>query len=93
MAIVDKTAVGRRLKAIRLTSGIERKEFVTRLGIGFADWNNYEDARMLLAPLSAAKLVDLLPGLTLDWIYLGRSNGLDADLHRRLAAAEEGKAA
>jgi hypothetical protein len=48
---------------------------------------------MLLAPLSAAKLVDLLPGLTLDWIYLGRSNGLDADLHRRLAAAEDGKAA
>jgi transcriptional regulator with XRE-family HTH domain len=93
MAIVDKAAVGKRLKAIRLASGIERKEFVTRLGIGFADWNNYEDARMLLAPLSAAKLVDLLPGLTLDWIYLGRSSGLDADLHRRLAAAEDGKAA
>jgi hypothetical protein len=48
---------------------------------------------MLVAPLSAAKLVALLPGLTLDWIYLGRSNGLDADLHRRLTAAEDGKAA
>jgi hypothetical protein len=54
MAIVDKAAVGRR-PAIGLTSGIERKEFVTRLGIGFADWNNYEDARMLLVPLSAAE--------------------------------------
>jgi hypothetical protein len=32
-------------------------------------------------------------GLTLDWINLGRSHGLDADLHRRLAAAEDGKAA
>jgi transcriptional regulator with XRE-family HTH domain len=93
MAIVDKTAVGKRLKAVRLASGIERKEFVTRLGIGFADWNNYEDARMLVPPLSAGKLVELVPGLTLDYIYLGRTNGLDADLHRKLIEAEAGKAA
>jgi transcriptional regulator with XRE-family HTH domain len=90
MAIVDKTAVGKRLKAIRLASGIERKEFVTRLGVGFADWNNYEDARMLVPPLSAGKLVDLVPGLTLDWIYLGRPGGLDADLHGKLVAAQDG---
>jgi transcriptional regulator with XRE-family HTH domain len=93
MAIVEKTAVGKRLKAVRLASGIERKEFVTRLGIGFADWNNYEDARMLVPPLSAGKLVELVPGLTLDYVYLGRTNGLDADLHRKLIEAEAGKAA
>jgi transcriptional regulator with XRE-family HTH domain len=93
MAIVDKNLVGKRLKAARLASGIERKEFVTRLGIGFADWNNYEDARMLVPPLSAGKLVELVPGLTLDWIYLGRTNGLDPDLHGKLVAAAAGKAA
>lgn len=93
MAVVDKAAVGKRLKAIRLASGIERKEFVTQLGVGFADWNNYEDARMLVPPLTAGKVVDLVPGLTLDWIYLGRSNGLDADLHGKLIAAAAGKAA
>jgi len=87
---IDKKAVGKRLKAIRAVSGIERKEFVGRLGIGLADWNGYEDASMLLAPLSAAKVVELVPGLTLDWIYLGRSNGLDVDLHSRLVAAETG---
>ena len=95
MAIVDKKAVGKRLKAIRSVSGIERKEFVGRIGVGLADWNGYEDAAMLPAPLTAAKVVMLVPGLTLDWIYLARTNGLDADLHRKLVAAEAdaGKAA
>ena len=90
---VDKNVVGKRLKVIRTVSGIERKEFITRLGVGFADWNNYEDARMLVPPLSAGKLVELVPGLTLDYIYLGRTNGLDPDLHGKLVAAAAGKAA
>jgi hypothetical protein len=91
---VDKNVVGKRLKVIRTVSGIERKEFITRLGVGFADWNNYEDARMLVPPHTAAKLTDLIAGLTLDWIYLGRTNGLDADLHRKLTEeATGGKAA
>ncbi len=87
---IDKTVVGRRLKAIRAVAEVEHKQFVGRLGIGLADWNSYEGARMLLSPHVAAKLVEHVPGLTLDWIYLGRSNGLDEDLHRKLAAAETG---
>ena len=93
---IDKAEVGKRLKAIRVVSGIERKEFVRRLAIGvLADWNNYEDARMLLTVQIAAKLIDLVPGLTLDWIFFGRTSGLDDDLHCRLAAAanDTGKAA
>jgi hypothetical protein len=90
---IDKTAVGKRLKAIHTVTGIERKQFVERLGIGLADWNNYEGARMLVSVQVAAKLVERVPGLTLDWIFLGRTTGLDPDLSPRLAAAEAGKAA
>jgi hypothetical protein len=88
--VIDKTVVAKRLKAIRAVAETDHKQFVGRLGIGLADWNSYEGARMLLSPQVAAKLVQHVPGLTLDWIYLGRTNGLDADLHGKLAKAEEG---
>jgi hypothetical protein len=91
--MIDKTVVAKRLKAIRSVAETDHKQFVGRLGIGLADWNNYEGARMLLSPQVAAKLVEHVPGLTLDWIFLGRSNGLDPDLHRKLAEAGAGKAA
>jgi hypothetical protein len=93
--VIDKNAVGKRLKAIRLTAGTDRKEFVGRIAVAIADWNSYEDARMLITAHVAAKVVDQIPGLTLDWIFLGRTNGLDPDLHAKLLAAKDdaGKAA
>jgi hypothetical protein len=44
-------------------------------------------------PNVGGKLVENVPGLTLDWIYLGRTSGLDPNLRSKLAAAEAGKAA
>jgi hypothetical protein len=93
MAIVDKAVVGKRLRALRSVAWADHKQFCGKCGIGLADWNNYEDGRMLLPPLSAGKLVENVPGLTLDWLFLGRTNGLDPDLQSKLAAAQGGKAA
>jgi hypothetical protein len=90
--VVDKKAVGRRLKALRAVAWTDHKGFCAKCGIGLADWNNYEAANMLLPPNVGGKLVENIPGLTLDWLYLGRTNGLDGDLQRKLAAAEAGKA-
>jgi hypothetical protein len=90
---VDKKLVGKRLKALRAVAWADHKGFCAKCGIGLADWNNYEGANMLLPPNVGGKLVENIPGLTLDWLYLGRINGLDGDLQKKLAAAEAGKAA
>lgn len=91
--VVDKKTVGKRLSALRAVAWTDHKGFCAKAGIGLADWNNYEGANMLLPPNVGGKLVECVPGLTLDWLYLGRTSGLDGDLKRKLAAAEAGKAA
>jgi hypothetical protein len=90
---VDKKAVGKRLTALRAVGWTDHKGFCAKCGIGLADWNNYEAANMLLPPNVAGKLAENVPGLTLDWLYLGRATGLDPDLKSKLAAAAAGKAA
>ena len=57
--------------------------FATFLGVGQQRWANYENG----FPLSREMiflLVRTVPGLTSDWLYFGRSDGLPLDLARRL---------
>lgn len=57
--------------------------FARRLGIGLKSWSSYEtNARISLN--SALKIVQTFPELTLDWIYLGRTNGIAFDVLRAL---------
>lgn len=57
--------------------------FANTLGVEFKRWNNFERG----SPLSkevAIILVQKIPGLTLDWLFLGHEDGLSLKLHRQL---------
>lgn len=46
-----------------------------RLGISLARWSGFEVGNPISREI-AIKLVREFPGLTLDWIYLGKRDGL-----------------
>jgi DNA-binding XRE family transcriptional regulator len=79
-----KPPVAERLKKLREAMGYESQTaWAKLLGISLARWNNVENGKSLGNDL-AFKLVRTVPGLTLDWLYLGVSAGLPIELARRL---------
>jgi DNA-binding transcriptional regulator YiaG len=87
----EDTERAERLKRIRELLGItSQKAFADQLAISPTRWNNFERG----APLSievAQKLVRIIPGLTLDWLYNGERRGLSVELDRRLHEPKSGK--
>lgn len=80
-----------RLKALRqFVAGDNQTLFATRMGIEVKRWNNFERGSPLSKEI-AILLVTKVPGLTLDWLYLGIESGLPIALQRELAAAGNGK--
>lgn len=87
---LSNEAIARRLRVLRTyVSGIDhgsRARFASRVGIEYKRWNNFERGYPL--PRDAAThLVQRIPGLTLDWIYLNRDDGLPLRLQRELLDA------
>ena len=66
-----------------------QQRFAVRVGIDYKRWHNFERGLPLNRDV-AIHLVRAVPGLTLDWLYLGREDGLPMKLQRDLA--EAGKA-
>ena len=59
------------------------------LGVDRGRWNNIECG----APLSkemALRIVRKFPGVTLDWLFLGRTEGLTAEMARTLSGPSKG---
>jgi plasmid maintenance system antidote protein VapI len=91
MANQKKTArdadVAVRLRLLRAV--IEGEEtgavtrFARRIGITVPRWSNFEGGLPLSKDV-AIRLVQQIPGLTLDWLYLGRRAGLSVELDQRL---------
>lgn len=90
---IDDDEARLRVKAVRLAY-CERqndrlepaKDFAARLGIEATTWNNFErKGRPGLD--NAVKLVEKF-GLSLDYIYLGDTEGLSSHKQRELQAAE-----
>lgn len=81
-------ATANRLRTLRAAYGItSQKLMAERLKIEHSRYNNMENS----APLSkevALSLVLEFPGLTLDWLYFGRTSGLTVSVADRIAAAE-----
>lgn len=73
-----------RLKRLRSAHGFATSTaFAAFLGIGFQRWNAFENG----APLSrevAFRLVRKFSGLSLDWLYFGKTEALPIELARRL---------
>jgi hypothetical protein len=62
-------------------SGGSQTAFAARLGIEVQRWNNFERG----SPLSkevAILIVQTFPDVTLDWLFLGKTDGLTLKRHR-----------
>jgi hypothetical protein len=90
---MDNAAIAGRLKVLRrYISGDahgSRAIFAARIGIEYKRWNNFERGYPIPRDM-AIHLVQAIHGLTLDWIYLGREDGLPVKLQRELAEAGKG---
>lgn len=95
MAKTDPSDVGRRLRAIMVELGYRKPaDFAAALDIVPAAVSNWMSGYNLPKLQTAAKLVELIPDLTLDWIYLGDEarlpRGLADRLRIRVIAFEQG---
>ena len=76
--------VAKRLKILRAALKIETQAaFAARYNLTSAQWSNIERGFPLTHTL-AIKIVLKTPGLSLDWIYLGRSEGLSVRLSQQI---------
>lgn len=73
-----------RLIRLRTSHGYETSTaFAAFLGISSQRMNNFENG-MPLSREIAFLLVKKIPGLSLDWLYFGKADGLPIELARRL---------
>ena len=75
---------GGRVRTVRLVQGYENfTEFAAAIGVGRSRLANIEGGHKLTIDVAIA-LVKAVPGLTLDWLYFGKLDGLTVDLARRI---------
>jgi len=79
---------GARARVLREAMGYDSAiAFAAFLGVSPQRWNNVEVGYPLSRDM-AFLLVSKVPGLSLDWLYFGRADGLPLELARRLGALE-----
>ncbi|MGJ4928124.1 hypothetical protein ACQR1I_16665 [Bradyrhizobium sp. HKCCYLS2038] len=86
MSEVDETpeAIADRLRMLRmLISGTSQPAFAARLGIETRRWNNFERG-LPLSKEVAIRIVKTFPDITLDWLFLGRTDSLTLKRQREL---------
>jgi transcriptional regulator with XRE-family HTH domain len=80
-------AVAARLRVVRMMRAQTQTAFADFLGIETTRWNQIERG----SPLSkevALLIVARIPGITLDWLFLGKTGGLTVMLLQELEEAE-----
>lgn len=83
--------IARRVRHLRETLGYESPgAFAAVLGYSPQRWGNVENGLPLSRDI-AFKLVQIVPGLTLDWLYFGKPDGLPLELARRLGEFPPGR--
>jgi len=89
----DESKRARRLReAMGFNGRGGQQAFANFLGVDRGRWNNVECG----APLSkemALRIVRKFPGVTLDWLFLGRTEGLTAEMARALSEPLKGNEA
>jgi hypothetical protein len=80
-------AVAERLKLLRkVISGESQTAFAARLNVEVKRWNNFERG-MPLSKEVAFTIVRKFPNVTLDWLWLGRADGMPVRFQRELEDA------
>lgn len=86
----DESKRARRLReAMGFNGRGGQQKFAELLGVGRGRWNNVECG----APLGkemALRIVRKYPGVTLDWLFLGRTEGLTVEMARVLSGPSKG---
>lgn len=72
-----------RLKKLRQTFGLTQAAFCKRYGFTITQWSNFERGKPL-GFAAAQRLCQLIPGISLDWLYSGAIEGLSIGMARRL---------
>ena len=89
MADKKSKTVGRRLRHLRQALNYRHANtFAHFLGIADNRWNNLENGYPLSKEV-AFLLVQKVSGLSLDWLYYGRTDGLSKSLGQRLGEFPE----
>ncbi len=86
---ITQAEIARRLIAIRDEIGVTNSELARRLGVArtrFLHWISPAETANFPAEESMAALCDMLPGLTLDFIYRGKLDAVPYALALRLKA-------
>jgi len=80
--------IPQRLRAIRIAQGFDQaNDFATMLGVTPNRYGNIEAGSSELSKEIAFLIVEKVPGLTLDWLFLKSRDGLNPALHQRLEVA------
>jgi transcriptional regulator with XRE-family HTH domain len=81
--------IGRRLRRLRELLNLTQAEIGARVGVSASSWNHYEQGNN--APLwPTAERIASAFGVTTDWIYRGRIDGLSINMWRLLAGRANG---
>ena len=80
-------AIAKRLRLLRIAEGEDSSgAWARRMGMSGPQYSNYENG-IPLSRNAAITLATRVPGLTTDWLFMGREEGLSVDLCRRLRQA------
>ena len=94
MAKLLRKDIVRRLRAVRAELGYQPSQLAALIGAARTTYANWEaeDPKKPNFPSEEAMmgLCDILPGLTMDYLYRGRLDGLPMQLAIRLASREMG---
>jgi transcriptional regulator with XRE-family HTH domain len=83
---VELRAMADRLRALRLATGKGQKDFAEGLGLGEAQWANFEAAQSRIG-IDAALVLLREMKVPLDWIYAGETAMLPSGLKAKIDAA------
>ncbi len=84
------SGTAKRLRRLRILYGPSQIEFCRRYHFSKSQWSNYETG--FPPSLAAARqLKAQIPGLTLDWIYDGDTDGLTVSMARALTLEPDEK--
>jgi transcriptional regulator with XRE-family HTH domain len=79
--------IAKRLRILREAEGEDSSSaWAERMGFSAQQYSNYENGYPLPRD-PAMVLAREIPGLTIDWLFIGREEGLSFDIRRRLRAA------
>jgi transcriptional regulator with XRE-family HTH domain len=80
-----------RMRRLRQLYGPTQVKFCRRYGFSYSQWANFEAGKPV-SHKAAMMLVEQIPDLSLDWIYLGTISGLSIRMAQLLGELPEDRA-